>query len=132
MGGLRKYMPITYVTFVIGSLALAGIFPLAGFWSKDEILVTAGHNGYRAFMIVGLVGAAMTAAYMARTVWLTFHGEYRGGHVAESHDAGPEPEHAAQVPHEEPHESGPAITIPLIVLSFLAVVAGFLAIGGVF
>src|SRR5207253_2098788 len=53
MGGLRKHMPVTFATFAIASLALAGIFPLAGFWSKDEILVTAGHNGYELFMAVG-------------------------------------------------------------------------------
>src|SRR5207237_10550685 len=57
MGGLRKYMPVTFWTFVVGSLALAGIFPLAGFWSKDEILVNAGSNGFEVFMAVGLVGA---------------------------------------------------------------------------
>jgi NADH-quinone oxidoreductase subunit L len=106
MGGLRKYMPTTYLTFVIASGALAGIFPLAGFWSKDEILVTAGHNGYRAFMILGLVGAAMTAGYMARCVWLTFHGEYRG--------------------HGEPHESPRSITVPLVILTAMSVVAGLL------
>jgi NADH-quinone oxidoreductase subunit L len=106
MGGLRRYMPTTYVTFVIASGALAGIFPLAGFWSKDEILVTAGHNGYRAFMIVGLVGAAMTAGYMARAVWLTFHGEYRG--------------------HGEPHESPRSITVPLVILTVMSVIAGWL------
>ena len=78
MGGLKKYMPQTYWTFVIGTLALAGIFPLAGFWSKDEILVNAGHNGYKVFLVVGLVGAFMTAAYMTRCVYLTFFGEYRG------------------------------------------------------
>ena len=78
MGGLRKYMPITFWTFIIGSLALAGIFPFAGFWSKDEILVTAGDNGFDAFLIVGLVGAFLTAAYMTRCVYLTFFGEYRG------------------------------------------------------
>src|SRR5262249_60137528 len=66
MGGLRKYMPHTYLNFVIGSIALAGIFPLAGFWSKDEILANAGHNGYKLFLVVGLVGAFMTAAYMTR------------------------------------------------------------------
>ncbi|MBK5289711.1 MAG: NADH-quinone oxidoreductase subunit L, partial [Acidimicrobiia bacterium] len=104
MGGLRKYMPITYVTFMIGSLALAGIFPLAGFWSKDEILATAGQNGYALFMIVGLVGALMTAAYMTRCVYLTFFGEYRG--------------------HHHPEESPKAITIPLIVLAGFSVVAG--------
>src|SRR5882672_659944 len=80
MGGLKKYMPQTYKTFVIGMLALAGIFPLAGFWSKDEILANAGHNNYKLFLVIGLVGAFMTAAYMTRCVYLTFHGEYRGGH----------------------------------------------------
>jgi NADH-quinone oxidoreductase subunit L len=99
-------MPTTYVTFVIASAALAGIFPLAGFWSKDEILVTAGHNGYRTFMIVGLIGAAMTAGYMARTVWLTFHGEYRG--------------------HGHPHESPKSITVPLVILTVFSVIAGWL------
>src|SRR5687768_5810133 len=74
MGGLRKFMPITFATFMIGSLALAGIFPLAGFWSKDEILLGAGEGGYQTFMIVGLVGAFMTAAYMTRCIYLTFYG----------------------------------------------------------
>ena len=105
MGGLRKPMPVTFWTFIIGSLALAGIFPLAGFWSKDEILVSAGANGYNAFLIVGLVGAFLTAAYMTRAVWLTFFGEYRG--------------------HEHPHESERLITAPLIVLGTLSVVVGF-------
>jgi NADH-quinone oxidoreductase subunit L len=109
MGGLREHMPTTYRTFLVGSIALAGIPPLAGFWSKDEILLGAGKNGYTAFMIVGLVGAVMTAAYMTRCVYLTFFGEYRG--------------------HGHPHESPPAITGPLVVLSFCSVVAGFLAVG---
>ncbi len=106
MGGLKKHMPITFWTFAICSAALAGIFPLAGFWSKDEILANAGHNGYTAFMIVGIVGAAMTAAYMTRCVWLTFFGEYRG--------------------HGHPHESPPAITGPLVILAGLSVSAGWL------
>jgi NADH-quinone oxidoreductase subunit L len=106
MGGLRKYMPITFWTFIIGSLALAGIFPLAGFWSKDEILVTAGKSGYTFFLVVGLIGAFLTAAYMTRCVYLTFFGEFRG--------------------HGEPHESEPVITVPLIILSVFAVLAGFL------
>src|SRR5439155_25303694 len=109
MGGLRKHMPITFATFTVASLALAGIFPLAGFWSKDEILVTAGHNGYTLFMVVGLIGAFMTAAYMTRCVWLTFFGEARGA-AAEHH----------------PHESPVAITGPLVVLAFLSVTAGWL------
>ncbi len=104
MGGLRKYMPITYVTFMIGSLALAGVFPLAGFWSKDEILATAGQGGFEIFMVVGLIGAVLTAAYMTRCVYLTFFGEYRG--------------------HAHPEESPRAITGPLVVLAGFSVVAG--------
>jgi NADH-quinone oxidoreductase subunit L len=109
MGGLREHMPITFVTFLIGSLALAGIFPLAGFWSKDEILVTAGQTGFDAFLYVGLAGAFLTAAYMTRCVYLTFFGEYRGdGH---------------------PHESPPTITVPLVVLAGLSGAAGFVNAG---
>jgi NADH-quinone oxidoreductase subunit L len=107
MGGMRKFMPTTFWTFVIASIALAGIFPFAGFWSKDEILLGAGKNGYMFFMIVGLVGAFMTAAYMGRCIWLTFFGEFRG--------------------HGHPHESPKAITVPLIILAFLSVTAGWLA-----
>jgi NADH-quinone oxidoreductase subunit L len=106
MGGLRKYMPVTFWTFIVGSLALAGIFPFAGFWSKDEILVTAGKSGFDAFLIVGLIGAFLTAAYMTRCVYLTFFGEYRG--------------------HGHPHESEPAITVPLVILAFFSVGAGLL------
>ena len=150
MGGLKQYMPQTFWTFAIGSLALAGIFPLAGFWSKDEILVNAGHNGYQAFLVVGLVGAFMTAAYMTRCVYLTFFGEYRGSvahEVAEIHEAevlaeGDElvEHHLAEeqddyIPgfgthaHAEvhaPHESNRLITVPLWVLSFFAVFAGLI------
>src|SRR6476646_3484986 len=104
MGGLRKFMPITFVTFMIGSLALAGIFPLAGFWSKDEILAVAGQSGFTWFMVVGLIGALLTAAYMTRCVYLTFFGEYRG--------------------HAHPHESPKAITVPLIILATFSTIAG--------
>jgi NADH:ubiquinone oxidoreductase subunit 5 (subunit L)/multisubunit Na+/H+ antiporter MnhA subunit len=78
MGGLWRKMPITFVTFVIATLALAGVPPLAGFFSKDEIIDSAGHNGYTAFQIVGLTGAFLTAAYMTRCVYLTFLGQPRG------------------------------------------------------
>ena len=156
MGGLKKYMPQTFWTFIIGSLALAGIFPLAGFWSKDEILVNAGHNGYQAFLVVGLVGAFMTAAYMTRCVYLTFFGEYRGSvahELAEVHEAevlaeGDElvehhlaeeqddyipgfGDHADDAHAHGPHESNGLITVPLWVLSFFAVFAGLLNAPGV-
>jgi NADH-quinone oxidoreductase subunit L len=108
MGGLRKWMPHTYRTFLIATAALIGIFPLAGFWSKDEILAGAsqlgGAGNYRVFMAVGIVGALMTAAYMTRVIWLTFFGEFRG--------------------HGHPHESGPRITVPLWILAVLGVTAG--------
>jgi NADH-quinone oxidoreductase subunit L len=109
MGGLRKWMPHTHKTFLISTAALIGLFPLAGFWSKDEILAGAsqlgGDGSYTAFLVVGLLGALMTAAYMTRCVYLTFYGEYRG--------------------HGHPHESGPRIVGPLWILAGLAVVAGF-------
>jgi NADH-quinone oxidoreductase subunit L len=106
MGGLKKYMPVTFWTFMIGTVALAGIFPFAGFWSKDEILNTAGKSGFDGFMIVGIVGAFLTATYMARCVYLTFFGEYRG--------------------HGHPHESERTITVPLIVLAVFSCIAGLL------
>src|SRR6476620_35449 len=106
MGGLRKFMPVTFWTFMIGTAALCGLFPFAGFWSKDEILVTAGASGFDAFLVVGLVGAFLTAAYMTRCIYLTFFGEYRG--------------------HGHPHESEPLITVPLIILAFFSVVAELL------
>ena len=105
MGGLLKKMPVTGITFWIGTLALAGIFPFAGFWSKDAILSAASvSDGGTLLYIIGLAVAFMTAAYMARCCLLTFHGEYRG-------DA-------------HPHESPKSMTMPLIVLAVLAVVAG--------
>ena len=101
MGGLRKYMPVTFTTFMIGSLALAG----TGAWPG-----TGGNGDYYLMLVFGLLSAAMTAAYMTRCVYLSFHGEPRG--------------HAAD-PHHPPHESGPRIVIPLYILSALAIVAGF-------
>jgi NADH-quinone oxidoreductase subunit L len=138
MGGMRKFMPKTYITFVIGSLALAGLFPLAGFWSKDEILVNTGGWGilggsgsapgsYTFHFIMGMIGAALTAAYMTRCVYLTFHGEYRGGHHddhahADDHADDHAEDHAH---HHEPHESGPRILYPLYILSAFSIFIGF-------
>ena len=108
MGGLWRKMPITFVTFIIGTVALMGIPIGAGFFSKDEIIANAGNNGYTAFMVIGLVGAFLTAAYMARCVYLTFLGEYRGGEQG-VHEHEPIPErvpamalaHAAEPMAEE-------------------------------
>ena len=131
MGGMKQFMPKTYVTFMICTGALIGIFPLAGFWSKDEILAGADQlgSGYSAFLIVGTIGAFMTAAYMTRLIYLTFFGEFRGGHHGdESHGEEDHPTHEddhALEHHGEPHESGPRILVPLYILATLAVVAGF-------
>jgi NADH-quinone oxidoreductase subunit L len=119
-GGLRKVMPRTFWTFLIATGALAGIFPLSGFWSKDEILAgtgsfpgTSNANGTYHLMLVMLVLAAFcTAAYMTRTIWYSFYGEYRG--------------------HGTPHESGPRITVPLIILATVGAVAGILNIPAAF
>ena len=111
MGGMRRHMPTTFWTFIVGSIALAGIPPLAGFWSKDEILNGAYADGYPLFLAVGLVGAFMTAAYMTRACYLIFAGEYRG--------------------HGHPHESPPSMVWPLRILAGLSVVVGLLNAPGI-
>ncbi|MEO8538469.1 MAG: NADH-quinone oxidoreductase subunit L [bacterium] len=122
MGGLKKFMPITYWTFMIGSLSLSGIFPLAGFWSKDEILLDAWkHN--RALWVIGVSVAFMTAFYMFRAIFLTFHGEYKGGEPVDHHD---EDSHFHGDPLH-PHESPWVMTLPLILLSLPAIAAGWFA-----
>jgi len=110
MGGLRKAMPITYLTFLVATLAISGIPPFAGFFSKDMILGELLRSGHTVEWVVGVVTAGLTALYMMRLLYLTFFGEYRG-------DA-------------HPHEVGPVFTIPLAVLAVLSVVGGFLAIPG--
>jgi NADH-quinone oxidoreductase subunit L len=136
MGGLRKYMPITFVTWVISTLALCGVFPLSGFFSKDEIIDNVGYAGYDIFMIVGLVGAFMTAAYMTRATYLTFFGEPRGAAAGEHHEEAGHDDHghghdAHAAGHDDhgshgPHESNAFITVPLVILATLAIGAGFL------
>ena len=82
MGGLRKEMPRTFSTFIIGTIALAGLPPLAGFFSKDEILASLNHEGHNLYFIISVLGAFITAFYMTRAVLLTFFGDYRGdGHL---------------------------------------------------
>ncbi|MCZ2111681.1 MAG: NADH-quinone oxidoreductase subunit L [Dehalococcoidia bacterium] len=127
MGGLKKHMPVTYWTFVIGSLSLAGIFPLAGFWSKDEILLDAWRDN-RGLWIVALAAAFMTAFYMFRAIFLTFHGEYKGGEPVDHHD--PDSHFHGDPAH--PHESPWVMAAPLIILAIPAIGAGWLNINGSF
>ncbi|HEX6915318.1 MAG TPA: NADH-quinone oxidoreductase subunit L [Chitinophagaceae bacterium] len=115
MGGLRKYMPVTHITFLLGCLAIAGVPPFSGFFSKDEILVGA-YNVNPLFYYIGVAGALMTAFYMFRLYALTFLGKFRG---------------TAEQQHHL-HESPAAITIPLIVLAVLSVFGGFLGIPAIF
>ena len=112
MGGLRKYIPTTYRTMLVAALAISGIFPFAGFFSKDEILWSAWANGHPVIYLVGLLTAALTAFYMFRLTFLAFHGEER---------------FTAEVRHHM-HESPPSMTIPLAVLAILSIVGGFVGL----
>ncbi|MFC1964468.1 NADH-quinone oxidoreductase subunit L [Chloroflexota bacterium] len=120
MGGLRKYMPWTYWTFVIGSLSLAGIWPFAGFWSKDEVLLSAQNGGSSVLFWFAMITVFMTAFYMFRAIFMTFHGEYRGG-ATDEHGS-----------HSHPHESPSVMVVPLVFLSILAVAAGWWNVTGGF
>ena len=126
MGGLKKYMPVTYATMGIGALAIAGVPLLSGFFSKDEILYrTFLHN--RLFWALAVVAAGMTAFYMFRLIFMTFYQEYRGpawedGHG--DHDEGEGGHHAWHGPHESPR----LMTVPLIVLAVGAVLAGYVGV----
>jgi NADH-quinone oxidoreductase subunit L len=137
MGGLAKKMPITAGAWIVSGLALAGVFPLAGFFSKDEIIDNVGHTGYTFFMWIALGGAFLTAAYTTRATYLTFFGEPRGAaagemhpihseHTGDAHDVDSEPA-LVHVDHGryEPHESPKLILIPICILAVLAAVAGF-------
>ncbi|MCP4570730.1 MAG: NADH-quinone oxidoreductase subunit L [bacterium] len=112
MGGLRKKLPVTWWTFLVGTLALAGIFPLAGFFSKDEILWKAFSSGNQVLWAIGFVAAGLTAFYMMRLLVLTFFGENR---------ASPEVKHHI-------HESPLTMTLPLVVLAVLSLVGGWVGI----
>lgn len=115
MGGLRKQLPITHITFLLGCIAIAGIPPFSGFFSKDEILAAA-FSANIIYWIVGVIGAMMTAFYMFRLYATTFLGEFRGTEEQRHHL----------------HESPWSMTVPLIVLAVLSVVAGFVGIPPVF
>ena len=127
MGGLRQYMPVTFKTMFIGSMAIAGVPLLSGFFSKDEILYYAFLQS-PALWVLGIVTAGMTAFYMFRLIFMTFYGEYRGP----SWDDGHSHDHAGDG-HDSPawhgpHESPRAMTVPLIALAVGAVVAGYIGI----
>jgi NADH-quinone oxidoreductase subunit L len=112
MGGLKKHMPRTYWTFIISTLAISGIFPFAGFFSKDEILARTFGSGHTALWVIATFAAGLTAFYMFRAVFLTFHGESRVDEEVK----------------RRLHESPNVMTLPLVVLAFLATVGGLLGI----
>jgi NADH-quinone oxidoreductase subunit L len=113
-GGLKKYMPRTAITFLIAALAISGIPPLSGFFSKDEILWMSFANGNFFFWLIGAITALMTAFYMFRLYFLTFEGKERFGH------------------NLHPHESPSVMTIPLIILAILSAIGGFIGIPALF
>ena len=112
MGGLKDKLPWTYWTMLAGALAIAGFPPLAGFFSKDEILAKAWETGHPVLWAMGAVAAAMTAFYMFRLMFLAFHGSFRGTDEQRHHL----------------HESPPSMTVPLAVLAVLSVVGGFIGV----
>jgi NADH-quinone oxidoreductase subunit L len=114
MGGLRKHMPLTFWTFLIASLSIAGIPGLAGFFSKDEILWLAYNGGTigKIVWVIGTLVAGITAFYSFRIIWLAFFGSFRGGHELEHHL----------------HESPSSMTIPLLILGIGAIAAGWIGI----
>ena len=114
MGALRKVMPITGFTFIIGWLAIAGVPPFAGFWSKDEILLYVFAKS-PALYVVGIVTALLTAYYMTRQVIMVFYGEARWNDHSDEHGA-----HGEITPHESPR----VMLIPLLVLSVLSILGG--------
>jgi NADH-quinone oxidoreductase subunit L len=119
MGGLRKTQPWTYATFLIGSLSLAGIWPLAGFWSKDEIVVSAFEVQPVLFWFA-LITVFLTAFYMFRAIFMTFHGEYKGGATDDGVD------------HHHTHESPRVMVGPLVFLALLAIGVGWWNLTGDF
>jgi NADH-quinone oxidoreductase subunit L len=115
MGGLKAWMPVTFATFLISVLAIAGFPPFAGFFSKDEILWLAASNDHWGIWIFAVCGAGMTAFYMFRQLFMTFYGNCRADHHTQEHL----------------HESPQVMTLPLVVLAIGAVFAGFIGLPGV-
>src|SRR5688500_11163236 len=147
MGGLKKYMPYTYLTFLAGWLAICGIIPFSGFWSKDEILWNAASTSVIPYSwlvwTIGIVAATCTAFYMTRLVAMTFWGKFRGEDTQHGgHDGAAQHSHAdehkghADASHghggHTPHESPPSMGVPLVALAVMATIGGFLGVGPAF
>jgi NADH-quinone oxidoreductase subunit L len=128
MGGLKSYIPWTFLTMGIATLAISGIPPLAGFWSKDEILWKAYQVSW-VYWLIGLITAFITSFYMFRLLYMTFFGDYRGVQVdAHGHGSHGHGEHG----HGEPHESPMVMLAPLMILALLSLVGGLVGIGNHF
>jgi len=137
MGGLKTDLPITYWTFLIGAVAIAGIPPLAGFFSKDEILFEAFAEGHVLLWVIGVATALLTAAYMFRLVFLTFHGERRHaaaahGQAADSHGSAVDSSHSHPAGGSHGpgslHDAPAAMAVTLIVLAIGSVAAGWIGV----
>jgi NADH-quinone oxidoreductase subunit L len=132
MGGLKKYLPVTYWTFLVGSLAIAGVPGLSGFFSKDELLYETFHRGHTILWLVGAITSLLTATYMFRLVFLTFHGERRVGAAPSEHPE--EEEHdvhghgSGQAHHGHLHDAPPAMALALVVLAIGSVLAGYIGV----
>jgi len=128
MGGLKSYIPWTFLTMGIATLAISGIPPLAGFWSKDEILWKAYQVSW-IYWLIGLITAFLTSFYMFRLLYMTFFGDYRGVQVdAHGHGSHGQGEHG----QGEPHESPMVMLAPLMILALLSLVGGLVGIGNHF
>jgi len=132
MGGLRKYMPITWITSLLGSLALIGTPFFSGFYSKDSIIEAVGAThiagaGFAQFAV--LAGVFVTAFYSFRMYFLVFHGQERFGAEHHDHDDHHGDEHHGLAPGEKPHEAPWVVTLPLILLAIPSVLIGFITIG---
>jgi NADH-quinone oxidoreductase subunit L len=127
MGGLRKDLPVTYWTFLVGALAIAGVPGLSGFFSKDEILFYTFYRGHTVLWVLGALTALLTATYMFRLVYMTFFGERRhapaAAHAGHGHGHGDAHGHGAHL-----HDAPPAMAVVLVVLAIGAVLAGYVGV----
>ena len=145
MGGLRQKLPVAFWTFLIAALAISGIPPLSGFWSKDEILssvlaqaASSGNAWYYVLWGIGLLTAGLTAFYMFRLVFGIFAGNYRGASTAivanepEDEEEGSAGHHGGAVSYNRIYEAGPVMTFPLIILAVLSVIGGLIGSYAIF